>query len=97
MRGKYSPTVSVAYTKDQNWFDKYSKGQQYDPEGYDEYGYDDNDVDRAGHNESEYYRNDSEEDEQDYNLAYDAALGEWGFDGVKPINNELDRIVKLSK
>lgn len=29
--GKYSPTISEAYRKDQKWFDKYSNGKMYDP------------------------------------------------------------------
>lgn len=90
MRGKYSPTVSAAYMADQNWWDKYaaSTGESYpsyDPEGYDSYGYNADDVDRAGNHESAYYCNDDPTWETDYNLAYDAALDTWGFDGVKPV------------
>jgi hypothetical protein len=89
MRGKYSPTVTAAYRKDQEWFDKYSKQAeqhdhwfQYDPEGYDSYGYDENEVDRAGNEESVYY----ESDEFGENWRYNDALNQWGFDGVKPVN-----------
>ena len=92
MRGKYSPTVSRAYMADQEWWTKYSGNDnpdvynQYDPEGYDSYGYDKNDVDRAGNAEYVYYSNDGDYDrDEDYNLAYDAAYDEWGFDGIKPV------------
>jgi len=91
MRGKYSPTVSRAYMMDQNWWDKYaaSTGESYptyDPEGFDQYGYNKDDVDRAGNHESNYYRNDGDYDQdEDYNLAYDAADRDWGFDGTKPV------------
>lgn len=91
MRGKYSPTVNAAYRKNQNWWDEYTKNNEYDysaydPEGYDSYGYDKDDMDRAGNYEYEYYCNDSEDPEYaDYNIKYDDALSEWEFDGVKPI------------
>jgi hypothetical protein len=91
MRGKYSPTVSAAYRRAPWWWDKYasSTGQRYvayDPEGYDSYGYNENDVDRAGNQEYEYYSNDAPfELDLDYNNKYDDALDEWGFDGVKPV------------
>ena len=91
MRGKYSPTVSYAYTMDQRWWDKYS-GQtdtvwnQYDPEGYDSYGYNAEDMDRAGNYEHEYYSNDEGDGIWDgENWAYNRALDEWSFDGVKPV------------
>lgn len=88
MRGKYSPTVSAAYMKDQEWWKNYSTGnrpnvfEQYDPEGYDSYGYDVNDTDRAGNQEHEYYHNDNEYGD---NYAYEHASCEWGFDGTKPV------------
>lgn len=93
MRGKYSPTVTAAYMKDQGWWYKYSGADlpsieyiAYDPEGFDSYGYDANDVDRAGNNESDYYSNDGDYDlGQDYNNAYDYVSDAWGFDGVKPV------------
>jgi hypothetical protein len=50
MVGKYSPTVSEAYSQDQNWFEKYAGCdkdglQNYiDPEGYDEWGYNKNNI-----------------------------------------------------
>jgi hypothetical protein len=76
---------------DQDWWRKYTGENeytynQYDPEGYDSYGYDKNDVDRAGNHEHEYYSNDCPHpDHADYNIAYDTAYDEWGFDGVKPV------------
>jgi hypothetical protein len=90
MRGKYSPTVSRAYMADQEWWRKYTGENeytynQYDPEGYDSYGYDKNDVDRAGNPECAYYSNDSLSEDDDYNVAYNRAYDEWGFDGVKPV------------
>jgi hypothetical protein len=93
MRGKYSPTVTAAYIKDQKWWDKYSGNDkpdvynQYDPEGYDSYGYDKDDVDRAGNQECAYYSNDAWAEDEDYNIAYDAAYDAWGFDGVTPVRN----------
>lgn len=94
MRGKYSPTVSAAYMSDQKWFEKYSDFHNkpenwfiYDPEGYDSYGYDENEVDRAGNREDDYYRNDLEFEDGfgGENFAYEAALSSWGFDGMKPV------------
>ena len=86
MRGKYSPTVSKAYCVDKNWWVKYSQGNSYDPDGYDQYGYNQDDVDRAGNQEHEYYHNDASWDEDlDYNNLYDNALDAWSFDGVKPV------------
>ena len=94
-RGKYSPTVTAAYMKDQEWFTKYAATKQltnkdfwmeYDPEGFDSYGYDENEVDRAGNSEHVYLYSDAPGfSEEDYNWAYDNALREWGFDGVKPV------------
>jgi len=93
MRGKYSPTVSAAYRKDQEWWRRYSREAeewtQYDPEGFDSYGYDEHDYDRAGNQESTYYSNDAPWDsDDDYNYAYDAALDDWGFDGTKPVQRK---------
>ena len=90
MRGKYSPTVTEAYMKDQNWWDKYAGTQggwnQYDPEGFDSYGYNKNDTDRAGNQECEYYSDDWYDcTDCSGNFKYDLALDEWGFDGIKPV------------
>lgn len=88
MRGKYSPTVTKAYQTSQCWFDHYSNGEQYDPEGYDSYGYDKNDVDRAGNHEYMYMHNDIEYKDGfggGENDAYEAALVVWSFDGTKPV------------
>lgn len=81
-RGKYSPTVTNAYTTDINWFARYSQGQLYDPEGYDSYGYNCDDIDRAGYNELDYIR----DDDAIGNWAYDAVSHAWSFDGVKPVS-----------
>jgi hypothetical protein len=90
MRGKYSPTISAAYTVDQEWWHKYSRDAEeftlYDPEGYDSYGYNEAGHDRAGHQEHEYYCDDIGEGLWDgENFAYSNALDDWGFDGVKPV------------
>lgn len=92
MRGKYSPTVSVAYMKDQSWWTKYAytgksadEFVQYDPEGFDSYGYNEDGFDRAGNHEHDYVYNDGDYNrDEDYNIAYDIALDAWDFDGVKP-------------
>lgn len=94
MRGKYSPTVNIAYMRNQSWWDNYSGRNdparigwnQYDPQGFDSYGYDKDDIDRAGNHENDYAHNNGSHDrDEDYNNAYDAAYGDWGFDGVKPV------------
>ena len=92
MRGKYSPTVTAAYMKDQGWFRNFMDphGFIYDPEGFDSYGYNEDDIDRAGNNECVYYCNDAPWDsEDDYNWKYEDALNAWGFDGTKPILRKL--------
>jgi hypothetical protein len=87
-RGKYSPTVVAAYRSDQSWFSKYSRGQNFDPEGYDSYGYNQDSRDRAGNDELDYLRNDADWDtDSDYNILYDDALDLWGFDGVQPVRS----------
>jgi hypothetical protein len=97
MRGKYSPTVSRAYMKDQKWWDNYTGRNdpdrtdwiQYDPEGFDSYGYDKNDIDRAGNHENDYMHNDGDYNrDEDFNNAYDDASDNWGFDGTKPTKYE---------
>ena len=89
-RGKYSPTVVDAYRRNQNWFESYSQGQVYDPDGYDRYGYDRKDVDRAGNNEFDYLYNDGDFDsDEDINFLYEDALAEWGFDGIKPVRVDV--------
>lgn len=91
MRGKYSPTVTAAYMADQDWHRKFmaTDGFLYDPDGFDSYGYNEDNVDRAGNEESEYYPNDAWftewETNHDYNIKYDSALSAWGFDGTKPV------------
>ena len=92
MRGKYSPTVSTAYMKDQEWWSRYAAenvkaGNYYDPDGFDSYGYDVNDVDRAGNHESTYYCDDVDDYDNSLgsNWRYDQALFDWTFDGVRPV------------
>lgn len=66
--GKYSPTVSMWYANDQDWYEKnggycsvYDAAgnvigyEIYDKDGYDSYGYHkDTELDRAGNSESDY-------------------------------------------
>jgi hypothetical protein len=82
MIGKYSPTVSRAYTVNQNWFkevyDENGYVTNYDAQGYDRYGYDKDDVDRAGYHEHEYAYGEIEG-------LYDNVQYEWGYDGYKPV------------
>jgi hypothetical protein len=53
--GKYSPTVSAAYGKDQKWWEKNGGATNlFDAEGYDSYGYNVQDLDRAGYTENDY-------------------------------------------
>lgn len=93
MRGKYSPTVSVAYAHDQDWWDRYANPpgaeiwNMYDPDGYDSYGYNEKSVDRAGNHEHDYCFDDYDGGEYaaPANWAYEDALSEWGFDGTKPV------------
>ena len=96
MRGKYSPTVTAAYMADQDWFEKncapteiregIRRRAQYDRDGFDSYGYNADEVDRAGNQEHDYYPGwtDEQGDYHEENDAYDQALRDWGFDGVKP-------------
>lgn len=83
MRGKYSPTVVVAYARNQKWHMNYmSLGCCiYDPEGYDSYGYNSSGFDRAGNHQNNYI----DTDEYGTNWWYDQTLDEWDFDGVKPV------------
>ena len=95
MRGKYSPTVTGAYQRDQNWFENYcgrnnpnpAEWSLCDPEGFDSYGYNEQGYDRAGNHENEYACNDGLYDCENYNEAYEDAYDGWGFDGVKPVKN----------
>jgi hypothetical protein len=84
MIGKYSPTVNIAYADDQDWHKKYSKDEQYDPEGYDSYGYNKDGIDRAGNEEDFYSICDACEDSYDDNF-YDRVHAAWSFDGIKPV------------
>lgn len=63
-QGKYSPTVGQSYKKSQKWFEDYLDEKNlksfgvYDKEGYDSYGYDENELDREGNREDDYWYND---------------------------------------
>lgn len=84
MRGKYSPTVTAAYMRDQRWFDKIVGDNYLDPEGYDQYGYDQNNRDRAGNDEYEYWP----DNEDGINYKYEDVLSRSSFDGTKPVVKE---------
>jgi hypothetical protein len=52
------------------------------------HGYNEDEVDRAGNNECDYYPNDAISEgwqEEDFNWKYDSVLSAWGFDGSKPV------------
>lgn len=82
--GKYSPTVSAAYAKDQKWHDKLQTEETwYDDEGYDSYGYHGKtEKDRAGYTEWDYL---GTYDEDNCYWLYDNILTDWTFDGVRPV------------
>lgn len=68
--GKYSPTVSRAYQKNQKWWEDNGGNTErkdhdswYDNDGFDSYGYNKDDIDRAGNTESDYIC--------DYDVDYD--------------------------
>lgn len=104
-RGKYSPTVNVAYQVNQKWWREYAYSKQhnpddfveYDPEGFDSYGYDADGCDRAGNTEFAYLHNDAADlgFDYDYNRAYDFVLDNWGFNGVKPVKSSTPEEVFL--
>lgn len=82
--GKYSPTVSAAYSVDQEWHKRHSDTDQwYDRDGYDSYGYNSSGVDRAGYSEFDYMIN-STDDLNDQDLYYEVYVA-WSFDGIKPV------------
>jgi hypothetical protein len=96
--GKYSPTVSRWYAKDQNWWAKNGGGRGNginpecydDDEGFDSYGYSENGEgpDRAGNTESEYLCG-GEWDEDDYrHPLYDSVSDEWWM-GKQKYKNQL--------
>jgi len=77
--GKYSPTVSASYAKDQRWwYDHCDEGELYDRDGYDSYGYHhETEKDRAGYTEWDYLGNGQwVEDEYRYPL-YEDVAGNW--------------------
>jgi hypothetical protein len=88
--GKYSPTVSVAYSKDQEWHRKLqTEDSWYDDEGYDSYGYHkDTEKDRAGYTEWDYMDGYTiGRGHIHYYLAEDVG-SEWTFDGVRPVRSK---------
>lgn len=91
MLGKYSPTVSAAYSRDQKWFEKYAVPKNpddfagYELEGYD--SYDADGVDRAKVEEFAYAGSP---------YLYEDVLEDWDFDGVKPVLSSYALKVKES-
>ena len=92
--GKYSPTVSSAYAKDQGWWernggeDPVNKDKPYaiycfDRDGYDSYGYNIDGIDRAGNAEDDYLGAGEwvgDDNEEYVNTLYEEAEGDWGVD-----------------
>ena len=81
--GKYSPTVTDCYRKDQEWHRKNTTDPEawYDDDGYDSYGYNVLDVDRAGVHENDYicgeWINPGTRYEQYVYEKYDSVAEEW--------------------
>ena len=88
--GKYSPTVSAAYARDQKWHDKLCGPLEwYDDEGYDSYGYHkDTDKDRAGYTENEYLGGGEWIDDEYRHPLYENVMDEWTYDGVRPVRRK---------
>lgn len=84
--GKYSPTVSTSYRKDQAWYEKNGGGfgngknpdSDYDDDGYDAYGYNADDRDRAGHHENDYTASFQWDGDSEYYPLHEAVQSEWG-------------------
>ena len=86
--GKYSPTVSAAYARDQKWHNKLCQPLEWhDDEGYDSYGYHmETDKDRAGYTENEYLGGGEWIDGMEYrNSLYENVMDDWTYDGVRPV------------
>ena len=85
--GKYSPTVSAAYARDQKWHDKLCHPLEwYDDEGYDSYGYHkETDKDRAGYTENEYLGGGEWIDDEYCHPLYEDVARQWTYDGVRPV------------
>jgi hypothetical protein len=95
MNYKFSPTVSKAYKKDFTWFDRYSNGQFYDPEGYDKYGYNAEDKDRAGYKKTDYNVGRDKNNQtfiikNGFNFLYEKIEKEFEFDDTQPYSPKQD-------
>jgi hypothetical protein len=80
--GKYSPTITAAYHKDQDWFKKNGGDiAQFDNDGYNMYGYNRTGKDRAGYEAVDYLL--AYDTEYDIYDLYEAVDSEWtvGEDG----------------
>ena len=91
--GKYSPTVSKAYARDQKWHDNLCQPLEWnDDEGYDSYGYHkDTDKDRAGYTENDYLSAQQWDWETDApsNHLLETVYDEWTYDGVRPVKRRV--------
>ncbi len=61
----------------------------FDCDGFDSYGYNKDSIDRAGNHENDYVVDDMDESGNyfdGYNGAFEQALFDWSFDGVRPMN-----------
>jgi hypothetical protein len=91
--GKYSPTVSAAYAKNQNWWKPATPNGLYDADGFDSYGYNHEGYDRAAVHEDEYSFGVEVGDEYIYDT-YEIVLENWtvGADGQPVHKSDLSRV-----
>ncbi len=84
--GKYSPTVSTSYSRDQEWWYKNGGGfgngknpdSDLDDDGFDSYGYDNDNIDRAGVSEISYMSTYSVDNEGELHYyLYEEVSMEW--------------------
>lgn len=93
--GKYSPTVSVSYQKDQEWFEKngggfgngINKDSCYDNDGFDSYGYNEDGFDRAGIHENAYMQTYTVIEDEFYYTLYEEISDDWNFSIVDKKQN----------
>lgn len=88
--GKYSPTVTVAYLRDQEWHSRLQTEMDWhDDEGYDSYGYHkETKQDRAGYTEGDYIGDCEYVGDNCYARLYDTVDSEWTFDGTRPVKRK---------
>jgi hypothetical protein len=87
--GKYSPTVTAAYMRDQEWHRRLQADDWHDDEGYDSYGYHKaTEKDRAGYTEWDYLTDGQWIDNVYTYPLYEDIGSVWGFDGVRPVQRK---------